>query len=59
MTAALELLEVAIDTLLATREREGARFEVLLRDRCDRLEESVTRVRAQMPNVLENLLLNH
>ncbi|MBV5309464.1 YicC/YloC family endoribonuclease [Chromatium okenii] len=55
MTAALELLEVAIDTLLATREREGARLEVLLRDRCDRLEESVTRVRAQMPNVLGNV----
>ena len=54
-TAALELLEVALDTLLATREREGARLEVLLRDRCDRLIDSVTRVRAQMPEVLANV----
>ncbi|WP_295399417.1 YicC/YloC family endoribonuclease [uncultured Thiocystis sp.] len=51
-TAALELLEVTLDALLATREREGARLEVLLRDRCDRLLESVTRVRARMPDVL-------
>ena len=51
-TVALELLEVTITTLLATREREGARLEVLLRDRCDRLQESVVRVRARMPEVL-------
>jgi uncharacterized protein (TIGR00255 family) len=51
-TAALDLLDRAIDTLLATREREGARLEILLRDRCDRLLESVTRVRARMPEVL-------
>ncbi|TCT21947.1 YicC/YloC family endoribonuclease [Thiobaca trueperi] len=51
-TVALELLEVAIDTLLATREREGVRLETLLRDRCDRLQESVARVRARLPDVL-------
>ncbi|MBK1642175.1 YicC family protein [Chromatium okenii] len=54
-TAALELLEEALDTLLATREREGARLEVLLRERCDRLQDSVTRVRVQMPEVLANV----
>ncbi len=53
--AALELLEVAIDTLLATREREGARLEGLLRERCERLAASVERVRARMPAVIEGV----
>lgn len=50
--AALKLLDVALDTLLKTRTREGARLEILLRERCDRLQESVARVRARMPEVL-------
>lgn len=50
--AAMQLLDTAIGALLATREREGARLETLLRDRCDRLEESVRRVRVRMPEVL-------
>ncbi|EXJ16045.1 YicC/YloC family endoribonuclease [Imhoffiella purpurea] len=49
---AMGLLDVAIATLLETREREGARLEQLLRDRCDRLQESVQRVRSRMPEVL-------
>ncbi len=50
--AALTLLDEALTTLLATREREGARLGLLLRERCDRLQESVVRVRARMPEVL-------
>lgn len=50
---ALQLLERAIDTLLATRAREGGRLEVLLQERCDRLQGSIARVRARMPLVLE------
>ncbi|SDW56160.1 YicC/YloC family endoribonuclease [Thiocapsa roseopersicina] len=53
--AALDLLETAIDTLLATREREGERLERLLVDRCDRLQESVVRVRARMPEVMTSV----
>lgn len=53
--AALELLETAIDTLLATREREGERLERLLVERCDRLQESVARVRLRMPEVMANV----
>lgn len=52
---ALTTLEVAIDSLLATREREGARLEHLLRERCVRLQESVLRVRERMPQVLEDI----
>jgi uncharacterized protein (TIGR00255 family) len=50
--AALELLDAALVTLLATREREGARLAEVLTERCDRLQESVGRVRARMPQVL-------
>ena len=50
--AALTLLGQAINTLRETREREGARLAVLLRERCDRLQESVVRVRARMPVVM-------
>lgn len=53
--AALELLDRAIDTLLATREREGARLSALLTERCDRLQESVVRVRARMPQVIDGV----
>jgi len=53
--AALEVLETAIDTLVATREREGARLETLLLERCDRLQQSVQRVRERMPRVLEGV----
>ncbi|EGV31237.1 Conserved hypothetical protein CHP00255 [Thiorhodococcus drewsii AZ1] len=54
-SAAMELLDEAIATLLDTREREGARLEQMLRDRCERLEESVKRVRVQMPEVLASV----
>jgi uncharacterized protein (TIGR00255 family) len=50
--AALDLLERALATLLATREREGARLAVLLTERCDRLQEAVGRVRERMPQVM-------
>jgi uncharacterized protein (TIGR00255 family) len=53
--AALELLDRAIETLLANRAREGERLAVLLRERCDRLAESVSRVRARMPQILEGV----
>jgi uncharacterized protein (TIGR00255 family) len=53
--AALDLLDRAIDALLATREREGARLSALLEERCDRLQESVVRVRARMPQVIEGV----
>ncbi len=50
---ALALLDAAIASLVATREREGARLEQLLRERCERLQESVGRVRVRMPEIIE------
>ncbi len=49
---ALKTLDAAIASLVATREREGARLEQLLRERCARLQASVIRVRERMPAVL-------
>ncbi len=54
-TGALALLDQAIDTLLATREREGERLAALLRERCERLRESVARVRERMPAIIEGV----
>ena len=50
--AALGLLDEALDSLLASREREGEKLGALLLGRCDRLRESVVRVRARMPLVM-------
>ncbi len=50
--AALAVLEQALDSLEATREREGARLGRLILDRCDRLQEVVVQVRGLMPEVL-------
>ncbi len=53
--AALDLLESAIDALLANREREGERLARLLLERCDRMQEGVERVRLRMPMVIANV----
>lgn len=53
--AALDLLESAIDALLANREREGERLARLLLERCDRMQEGVERVRSRMPLVIANV----
>ncbi len=53
--AAMALLEQALDELVATREREGARLAELIRQRCDQLAEQVEKARRRMPQVLENI----
>ncbi len=52
---ALAVLEQALDTLEATRAREGARLGQLILDRCERLQETLVQVRALMPRVLEGV----
>jgi uncharacterized protein (TIGR00255 family) len=52
---ALELLHAALDSLIATREREGARLAQGIRERCDLLAEKVAAVRERMPGVLVEL----
>ena len=50
--AALALLERTLDSLVVTREREGARLRELILDRCEKLAVQVDAVRARMPQVL-------
>jgi uncharacterized protein (TIGR00255 family) len=52
---AMELLERAMDSLVATREREGRRLAGLIRERCERLLVCVAGVRERMPQVLEEV----
>jgi uncharacterized protein (TIGR00255 family) len=52
---ALELLEKALDSLVATRAREGERLVGLIRERCDRLQRCVAGVRERMPQVLREV----
>jgi uncharacterized protein (TIGR00255 family) len=52
MDAALQLLDRALDDLVATRSREGGRIVELIRQRCDAMAEQVLRVRERRPEVL-------
>jgi uncharacterized protein (TIGR00255 family) len=52
MKRALGLLDEALGSLIATREREGTRLAKLIRERCDKLARCVSRVKERMPQVL-------
>jgi uncharacterized protein (TIGR00255 family) len=52
---ASELLERALDGLLATRAREGRRLAEAVRQRCETLRSLADRVRGRMPQVLEEI----
>lgn len=54
-TAAVELLEQAIDSLIENREREGARLAELIRARCNAMRVLVERARKRMPVVIDGL----
>lgn len=49
------LLESTLDSLLSTRNREGAQLTTLLTERCEKVSELVATGRKRMPEVLENL----
>jgi len=50
-TALFDVLDRAIDALSATREREGAQLESILRDKLDAIERIVGQVREWMPEI--------
>ncbi len=52
MQRSLDLLDQALASLVATREREGARLAGLIQERCDRLAACVARIRQHMPQVM-------
>jgi len=49
--AALDLLESALDDMLATRQREGERLGVFLRERLDAVARTVAEVRGCLPDI--------
>jgi uncharacterized protein (TIGR00255 family) len=49
--AALDLLERALDDMLATRQREGERLGVFLRERLDTVARIVAEVRGWLPDI--------
>lgn len=50
-----QLLQIAIDNLLAARQREGAQLSHLIRTRCIKLQKFVGQAHVRMPIVLELL----
>ena len=51
----MEALESALDELIETREREGAKIKSLIADRCQQMSELVTQVRAKLPEIRSGL----
>jgi len=49
----LALLEQALDDLVATREREGARIVEMVRSRCEQISTIVAQVRSRQPELVE------
>lgn len=52
---ALELLDKALDSQVANRQREGERLGEIVLQRCRSLQEQVGRVRSLMPEVLQGV----
>ena len=52
---AVALLEKAIDDLIATREREGARLKEMIVSRCQAMREQVNKAGQRVPVVLEGV----
>jgi uncharacterized protein (TIGR00255 family) len=52
---ALELLDSALDSLVANRQREGERLGEIVLQRCRSLQEQVDKVRILMPEVLQGV----
>jgi len=55
VSAALELLELALDDLLASREREGGKIAELLQQRCDVMAQLVTQAGELLPGIRTGL----
>ena len=52
MQRSLDLLDQTLASLVATREREGARLAGLIQERCDQLATCAARIRQRMPQVM-------
>lgn len=52
-SAVSALLDVALDDLIVSREREGEKLSKIITDRCDEMVRIVADVKARMPAILE------
>ena len=52
-TAVTQLLDEGLDSLIAAREREGQKLLQVIRERCDSMDEIVTQVKQQLPEILQ------
>lgn len=52
---AASLFDQALESLALTRQREGARLEVIIRQRCQSLREHAVVVRSHIPKILDDL----
>ncbi len=53
--SAKELLDMALQSLVETREREGERLEQMIVQRCSSMQEQVAQVKQLMPGVLQGV----
>lgn len=51
-TAAIELLDEALDELIAMRSREGEKITAMILQRCDNIDAIVSNLRARAPEIL-------
>ena len=54
-TAALELLDGALDDLVAMRTREGEKISAMIAQRCDSIDAIVSALRARLPDILSEI----
>lgn len=55
MEEAVELLDKALENLVASRQREGDRLGEFLSQRCQQLRDKVAQVRSRLPQVLQEI----
>ncbi len=54
-TQALELLNLTLNDLIATREREGKRLAEFIDQRCDQIAEITVRIRKRRPEIIRGI----
>ncbi len=54
-TPILEIIDLTLDTVIETREREGEKIRTMVLERCATSKEIVSKVRELMPDILNNI----
>lgn len=51
----MEMLDTALEAIVQTRQREGAKLKALLRERCTAIKRIIATLRTQLPAILQGL----